>query len=123
MSISKQLEEGINKELGHLVGKFTHELTLELVEATPVDTGFARSNWIPTTGAPFPDIVGSREAVDTSVQQSALAALGGYQLKDGDLYIANNTPYIGDLNAGSSPEASSGFVEAAVDEAVTRVAE
>lgn len=88
---------------------------------TPVDTGWARANWIPSSGQPFPLTVGSREAVSAGRQQLGLAqVLTSYTLTQGPAHVTNNVPYIGKLNAGSSRQAPAGFVQAGIAKAVTR---
>lgn len=86
-----------------------------LVARTPVDTGWARANWIPNVGRPIRSTVGSRDAVTQGWQQAGTAQVLGYKLKSGkDIFITNYVPYIGDLNDGSSSKAPAGFVQAAV---------
>jgi hypothetical protein len=77
----------------------------ELIEATPVDTGFAASNWPITTGAPASGTVGIG---------GAGAPPAGYKLDDGSVYVTNNAQYIQVLNGGSSTQAPAGFVEQAI---------
>lgn len=121
MGISKELEDEVQKALGKVVGQFGILLTEELVQATPVQTGHARSNWIPSIGSPYPSVVGSRDAVDYSVQQQGLASLESYKLDQGNIYVANNVDYIEDLNQGTSPQAPAEFVQGAVDRAIERL--
>lgn len=87
------------------------EIDKELRKTTPVDTGNARANWVPSVGSPAPN--GDRKA--------GSAAVLGYQLDQGALFVSNGVPYIRYLNAGSSVKAPALFVEAAVDEALSRV--
>ncbi len=87
-----------------------------LVEATPVDTGRARGNWLPSIGAPRTDEVDARDAaaaVDEAVQTFNPAP------EFPVMYLANNLPYIGVLNNGSSKQAPAGFVESSIDAAVS----
>lgn len=85
---------------------------------TPVDTGWARANWVPSIGDPVDHEVGSREAVDASAQTAGEGKLPGYRLQMGKIWITNNVPYITRLNAGSSPQAEPGFVERNITEAI-----
>ena len=85
---------------------------------TPVDTGWARSNWIPNIGEPLDAPVGSRSNVSTGPQNQAEAGIAGYTLSKGRVYISNNVPYILRLNEGSSRQAPAGFVQRAVAKAV-----
>jgi len=81
------------------------------MKATPVDTGYARSNWIAGTGRPLTAPVGSKKKVNTNKQREKLAQLRNYRIRDGSIYIVNNCPYIGMLNRGSSTRVQAGFVE------------
>ena len=98
-------------------------ITEELMENTPVDTGFCASNWIPSKGDPFEGLAGSKTSrndvnVDKGPQQSGLSSLESYTLEDGDIFITNNTDYIQKLNSGSSTQAPAGFIETAIDVAI-----
>lgn len=89
---------------------------------TPVDTGWARANWIPSVGQPREAAAGSRESVSTSEQDAGVADVAlNYKLERGNVHITNNVPYVGQLNDGFSPQASAGFVERAVVEAAQQL--
>lgn len=81
----------------------------ELVENTPVDTGWAQTNWLPSVGMPKTD-TGSPD----------LSEITGWTISDGPIYITNNVPYIKKLNGGSSKQAPAGFAEKSVKVAVNR---
>ena len=107
------------------VRKVAFDLTRDLVQATPVDTGLARSNYFlgndrvestdttaSTNGAP---------SLGRAAQFAATLAAGG------TFYITNNLPYVMDLEFGSSTQAPNGFAraivanwQARVDKAVLR---
>lgn len=90
---------------------------------TPVDTGWARANWIPSIGVPRSATAGSPESVSTAEQDLGVAAVAaGYRLEQGSVHVTNNVPYIQKLNAGHSPQAAEGFVQRAVVEAAKQVA-
>jgi hypothetical protein len=97
--------------------------TANLTEDTPRDLGWARNNWIPEIG-PGPDNpVGERTeagagAAQAAQQQGIAAIVVSYKLGMGIITISNNVPYIVYLNEGSSPQASPGFVQAAILRAV-----
>jgi hypothetical protein len=115
------------------VARAVHE---KLIEATPVDTGAAMSNWPVSLDAPIaetnpPHAMSPRgamiadewtHAVDPETTRAANLPMSQEQreavltdTKPGDVvFIANNLPYIKRLNAGSSTQAPAGFVEAAV---------
>lgn len=105
------------------VTRLTLDATANLIEDTPVDTGWARANWVPAIGAP--DLTPrtaepSASAVPGAAaqQQAATALAAGWKFGDGQVFITNNVPYIGPLNDGHSGQAPSGFVEAAIGRAV-----
>ncbi len=90
-----------------------------LIDITPVDTGWAKANWIPSIGTPFQGPVGTRDSYDTAEQELGMASVASqYQLGDGPVFISNNVPYIESLNAGQSPQAPAGFIEAVIDRVV-----
>lgn len=78
---------------------------------TPVDTGHARANWVPSVGDPF-----SSEVDGDAASQAGVAQVLGYQLGDGAAWISNNVPYILRLNDGWSAQQPAGFVERAIAE-------
>lgn len=105
-----------------IVSSLAINITAELIERTPVDTGWARANWVPQVGSPF---LGnsqnySREerlsdvGLQTGQQQTAIGGLFAYKIGRGAVFISNNVPYIGFLNDGSSQQAPSGFVTLAI---------
>lgn len=105
-----------------------------VVEATPVDTGEARSNWRVGLGAqptavippyaPYPkgskangagrgESANARAAIAAgNARIDSVRGVSGVGLTTA-IIIANNTRQIGFLNAGSSKQAPGGFVEAA----------
>lgn len=91
---------------------------------TPVDTGWARANWIPQIGVKRTTPVGTYAAaragdVNTAVQQKGLATVAGqYRLRSGPVFISNSVRYIVKLNDGSSLQSPSGFVQNAITKAV-----
>lgn len=119
MSETRRVSALLKKSLEHEIKRIALDITDGLIEATPVDTGWAMANWIPSIGTPFEGPVGAREAFDTGEQEVGQAAVAAqYQLVDGPVFITNYVPYIEALNAGSSPRAPAGFVEAVIDRAV-----
>ncbi len=87
---------------------------------TPVDTGWARANWIPSIGGPRSSPDGSREAVTTAGQEQGIAKVAtSYKQAQGPVFISNNVPYIVLLNEGSSQQAPKGFVQNAIAKAIT----
>jgi len=113
-AISLALERAVERA----VGEIAVNATANLIATTPVDTGCARANWVPSIGAPHAGVVGAEGAPDTSAQRAGLADVLRFKLADGKAFVSNNVPYIGRLNAGSSTQAPAAFVEAAVAQAV-----
>jgi len=111
-------------ELESVMKKLTLEITANLIEATPVDTGWARANWIPKIGGPNNSLSGSRvnaEAgnIDSQQQQAGIAAVAtSYKVINGPIYISNIVPYIINLNNGSSTKAPPGFVDIEIFKAI-----
>lgn len=88
-----------------------------LVVSTPVDTGAARSNWIPSLGFPSDSIVSPRGIADAIGEARTVQAT--YEREDPDqaarpIYITNNLKYVPRLNQGWSRQAPAGFVQRAV---------
>lgn len=109
------------------VKEITSELVANLYNDTPVDTGFARINWIPSIGLPFKGTAGTREAaelgsIDSNPQNNGLNQVQNtYTLNLGNVYITNNVEYITDLNEGSSRQAPSAFVQFNIAKSVRNV--
>jgi len=98
-----------------LIRKITLDITANLIEDTPVDTGWAQSNWVPRFGTEFSKPDGTRESVSKAAQQQGIALIAAtYSLDDGFIWITNNVPYIVNLNEGSSKKAPAGYVQAAI---------
>ncbi len=105
-----------------VIRKIVLDVVANLVKApseggTPVDTGWARSNWLVNLAVPPAGTLGSRDAVQT--HPSPLAAMLSYKLRFGQVYMSNNVPYITRLNDGYSKQAPAGFVQAAILKALT----
>lgn len=110
---------GFTKELAQ---RLTLKITSNLQEATPVDTGWARANWVPSIGQPFRGFAGSREKINGSLTAEGVAKVAtSYQFSQGPIYVSNNVPYMRYLNEGSSLKAPAGFVQAAVQKAIGQV--
>jgi len=97
------------------------EIHANLTEDTPVDTGWARSNWVAKLGRPSTTTVGSPGSVNPDSSTQALLEISKFQSGKGPINITNNVPYIGRLNKGSSKQAPSGFVEKAVQRAIKKI--
>jgi hypothetical protein len=86
------------------------------VLATPVDTGRARSNWAVQVGSPIEGehvVQGFDRSGGSSLSQ-AEDALQEYKITAGVIFVANNVPYIEQLENGSSAQAPGGMLSAAL---------
>lgn len=85
---------------------------------TPVDTGHARANWIPSVTTPaMVEVAGTSDAAHSAGVAQVLA----YKLGQGTLYVSNNVPYIRRLNDGWSEKAPALFIESCIDRAIVTV--
>ena len=94
------------------------EINKRLILATPVDTGRAQSNWMPSLGSPAS---GQREPMQPAeamtIAQSTFSAAPPFPV----LWLSNNLPYIRRLNQGHSKQAPAGFVETVIDGVVSAI--
>lgn len=107
------IENELNAEVTKIVNQAQRvsglQAVAELVDVTPVDTGRARSAW---------SLNNNKVLIDR--QEGSLAAnptviLGPVPTdRIETLYITNGTPYIQELNAGSSVQAPPRFIEKTV---------
>ena len=82
-----------------------------VVRATPVDTGFARSNWVASLGG-SPDL-SDRPIRSRTATISEIKTITAGVKADGEIHIANGgdkVRYLKFLNEGSSTQAPAGFV-------------
>ena len=91
-------------------------LDKKLRRATPIDTGHARRNWVPSVGQAF-----SSEADGDDAHAAGIAQILAYRLEQGALWEANNVPYIRRLNYGHSKQQPAGWIERAIDETLAEV--
>jgi len=117
--------KGLNDVATQIIRKLALDIVANLVKAaseggTPVDTGWARSNWLINIGSPITTPAGEYGPAPAST--AALSAGQGsmllYSVHQGPVWISNNVPYIVFLNEGSSKQAPAGFVQAAIERAV-----
>ena len=103
------------------VRKLALDVTTNLAAATPVDTGWARANWIPSIGQPVTSPVGSPGDVGqaATAQTAGLASLLGYRLP-ASVWISNHVPYIELLNTGSSKQEPAAFVQRAIEKSLAQ---
>lgn len=122
--VKVDIRQSTTKEIVRLALDIHSELVDNPPQGTPVDTGWASVNWWPSVGTPAtantgrPDegSVGSR----SSQQAAGVTQVLSYTLSTAPIYITNNVPYINRLNNGWSQQSPSGFVDRAVQVAVSR---
>lgn len=121
----RQLRVGVDK----IVRTVAIVADRELVLATPVDTGRARSNWVVSLGSPaelpieayVPGSKGSTSGANSQAATNQAQEEINRRQTEQDVYISNNVDYIEHLNNGSSAQAPAGFVQAAIKRAVDAV--
>lgn len=117
MSETRQVINALNRAIEQLAIRLTTNITAELIEVTPRDTGWAASNWIPSLNTPFTENSQITNPTQGQVstarieQQAGLAQVLAYRLPLGNLFIVNNVPYILPLNNGSSQQAPAMFIQ------------
>ena len=99
----KNLEQEYTEIINNLQRAAVISSVSELKLKTPVDTGRARGSWsYGKTNAP-------KDILNSAVTNGLLGPVSKDKIET--LYITNGTPYIKDLNAGSSVQAPPRFVE------------
>lgn len=128
----------VNRTITQLAGGILQAL----VSATPVDTGHARANWQVGVGFPIEDELGATvrtgpardargrfirgPANSSTVERSAAATIEAgkstlsLRQPERPIFITNNVPYIERLNEGWSAQAPAGFVQLAIQSALSR---
>ena len=123
--------EELKGSVSQIVRAVALKVDEQVVKATPVDTGVARSNWVAALNAPARGVrgayaPGSKLGLNEGANaQAAMNQAKGVasQFKAGEnqvIYISNNTPYISVLNAAPphSTQAAPNFVETAAMEGI-----
>ena len=104
-----------------IIKEMSLNITSDLILQTPVDTGWAKSNWLPSIGEPIELPVGSKDAIDPLAQEVGSAEVAiNYELESGSIFISNNVPYVPLLNEGHSPFAPAGFIDKIIEDEVRR---
>lgn len=100
--------------------KMLIDIHRELVKKTPVLTGWAQNNWIPSVTLPVTKTDGTPENVSGAAMVGGVVEVLSWRFEDGPAWIANNVPYINRLNAGHSGQAPAGFVDAIIQREVNK---
>lgn len=105
----------MKKAAGRALKTFVQQSFRELIEATPVRTGWAQSNWLAGSRNLRKNPVGSKKSIDYGPQQESFRTIRQWNPSKGKLSIYNNVPYIELLNQGRSPQAPAGFVDSILE--------
>lgn len=107
-----RFSRGVGLSLDTTVRRAVLGMTREIVRATPVDTGHARSNWF--WGV---QVVSDEDATLSKSGAPSLARAASFAStvrSGGVVYLTNNLPYIMPLEFGSSQQAPAGMVRITV---------
>lgn len=125
----------LERELSHFTARQTavmmRDMTNRLRRATPKGSHWASVNWIPRIAIPDntpapPPRIGS-ELVDPAQVEAKRAEQKFWtdimwatyrDIRQGNIYLNNNVPYINRLNRGHSKKAPLAFVERAITQAI-----
>lgn len=88
-----------------------------LVLRTPVDTGRARANWLPSIGIPDGRTLDETDPSGASAIERGRNLIGRWTLKDGPMYFSNSLPYAPRLDNGYSQQAPAGMTTFAISAA------
>jgi len=105
----------ITKDIEDHVRLLGISLFQALVSGTPVDTGYARGNWLIDFGRENLRTIGSRESPPGVPSAGQVDA---WRIDQGNLVFHNSVEYIVYLDAGSSAQAPQGIVDPAIAAAV-----
>ena len=105
--------EKTGQKLDRAIVSACYQISEAIVMGTPVDTGRARGNWIPTVNNPS----GVTLDVTDKGGTMALSKIGAVTLTaPGNIYyLVNNLPYINRLEYGWSKQAPIGMVRVNVE--------
>ena len=117
----KQIENLTKERVSQVQRKVFFELSKQIINMTPVDTGRARANWQGNVNGFKPGEVKlqqnqrlGREASASVAEASVLAAMAVHDHGD-SLNLGNNLEYIEFLDKGSSTQAPAGIVDVALN--------
>lgn len=111
----KQFEEKAGKNITTVIRKTAFDLSKQVIEETPVDTGRAKGNWLPSIGSPDSrviDVVTESAAIEKV--RDSVSGING----DVSYFLTNSLPYIRKLEyEGHSPQQKTGWVRLAMQRA------
>lgn len=110
MNLSKSVELNARD----LVRKCAIGISVNVIMATPVDTGRARANWQVSLRNPLDNELEDTDKNGSNTVSKATRVCVIFELRDQSINIANNLPYINRLNNGWSKQANAGYIERAI---------
>ena len=116
----EKIAEILNTVASRFVRVFQLRALQALASGTPVDTGYARSGWTPSVGAPMASAE-DRPKSESAARSAARARRAQnnamsrdiattYKIDFGPVFVSNAVPYLVYLNLGSSAQAGAKFV-------------
>ena len=115
-TIANNLEVNVDREVIKVAGLAQQVV----VTSTPVDTGRARANWQASLDSPITFPIDDEDpggGATVALNDSVISARKSNQT----IYISNNLDYIKALNEGWSAQAPAGFVQKAVQAAISYI--
>ena len=113
----KKFGNGTQKTLSALVRRASLLVMGDLIKGSPVDTGRFQASWFVGVGAPNRTVgrarakeSGAKEESRSRLKELTPETVSGYQ----PVFISNNLAYGPSLANGSSGQAASGWIDAAV---------
>lgn len=113
---ARAIGDRLKRHIESIFKALTLEIDKELRKSTPVDTGHARANWVPSVGSPHVAVVEGLAA-----HAAGVGRVLRFKLGDGSLWVSNAVEYVQILNYGTSSQAPPLWIEAAVDRAVATI--
>ena len=115
--ILESVDKAVNSKIISAAVKIYNTLRSSPPAGTPIDTGWASSNWVASIDKPEMGLFGSKKNVLR--QNPSIGVIYGFDInRHNSIYITNNVPYMNRLNSGWSKQSPAGFVEAAIDAAM-----
>lgn len=115
----KRIVTGLKTQTAAVSARIASTIQARLQATTPVDTGWARSQWVIRVGVDGfqgdgrpPKGLKRRNSQSIDIGQPGIL---DYSLDQGAITISNHAPYINKLNHGYSKQAPAHFVEAAIE--------
>ncbi len=113
---ARAIGEQLREHIASIFKALILEVDKELRASTPVDTGHARANWVPSVGAPH-----AVEVDGEAAHAAGVAQVLRFKLGDGNLFESNAVDYVPILNYGWSDQAPAMFIEAAAARALATI--